>query len=58
MYVQEIADAVENGDTDVFEEKVFSYDQMSKLDKWKTTMLLRIKETIAAVRTIAPLEHF
>ncbi|KAF8454600.1 soluble NSF attachment protein [Terfezia claveryi] len=44
----EIAEAVENGDSDLFEEKVFAYDQLSKLDKWKTTMLLRIKETIAA----------
>jgi len=36
----------------MFEEKVFAYDQLSKLDKWKTTMLLRIKETIAAVSWI------
>jgi alpha-soluble NSF attachment protein len=25
---------------------LFQYDQLSKLDKWKTTLLLRIKGTI------------
>lgn len=43
---------MENGDSDMFEEKVFAYDQLSKLDKWKTTMLLRVKETIAVVSWI------
>lgn len=45
--LMEISEAIENDDSDMFEEKVFQYDQLSKLDKWKTTMLLRIKETIA-----------
>lgn len=39
-------DTVEQGDDEAFSDKVFQYDQLSKLDKWKTTMLLRIKETI------------
>lgn len=39
-------DTVETGDDEAFSDKVFQYDQLSKLDKWKTTMLLRIKETI------------
>lgn len=26
--------------------QLFQYDQLSKLDKWKTTLLLRIKSTI------------
>ena len=26
--------------------QLFQYDQLSKLDKWKTTLLLRIKGTI------------
>ncbi|PVI03232.1 alpha-soluble NSF attachment protein [Periconia macrospinosa] len=42
----DLAQAVEQGDQDVFSEKLFQYDQMSKLDKWKTTLLLRIKETV------------
>lgn len=38
--------AVENQDEEAFEEKLFGYDQMSKLDKWKTTILLRVKKEI------------
>jgi len=26
--------------------QLFQYDQLSKLDKWKTTLLLRIKSSI------------
>ncbi|KAL8872509.1 MAG: hypothetical protein Q9198_007194 [Flavoplaca austrocitrina] len=42
----DLAEAVEQGDQEVFAEKLFQYDQLSKLDKWKTTLLLRIKEGI------------
>jgi len=42
----DILQAVETRDSELFEEKVFSYDQLSKLDNWKTTILLRIKNTI------------
>lgn len=38
--------AVQEGDQELFADKLFQYDQMSKLDKWKTTLLLRIKATI------------
>ncbi|KAI1105056.1 TPR-like protein [Jackrogersella minutella] len=38
--------AVEAGDQDQFTDKLFQYDQMSKLDKWKTTILVRVKSTI------------
>jgi len=38
--------AVENQDEEAFEERLFAYDQMSKLDKWKTTLLLRVKKEI------------
>lgn len=44
--LQDIIEAVDQGDDEMFSDKVFQYDQLSKLDKWKTTMLLRIKETI------------
>lgn len=30
----------------MFTEKVREYDQFSKLDKWKTALLLRIKNSI------------
>lgn len=39
-------ETVEEGDDEAFSDKVFQFDQLSKLDKWKTTMLLKIKETI------------
>ncbi|KAK9457899.1 soluble NSF attachment protein [Dipodascopsis uninucleata] len=38
--------AVEDGDQERFTDKVFQFDQFSKLDKWKTTILLRIKNSI------------
>jgi alpha-soluble NSF attachment protein len=38
--------AVEAGDQDVFTDKLYAYDQMSKLDKWKTAILVRIKNQI------------
>lgn len=39
-------EAVEAGDDEAFSDKVYQFDQLSKLDKWKTTMLLKVKETI------------
>lgn len=42
----DLYETVENGDQEAFQDKLFQYDQMSKLDKWKTTILLRIKLAI------------
>ncbi|KAL8964009.1 MAG: hypothetical protein Q9183_004777, partial [Haloplaca sp. 2 TL-2023] len=42
----DLAEAVEQGDQEMFADKLYSYDQLSKLDKWKTTLLLRVKESI------------
>lgn len=42
----DLAEAIEHGEQEQFADKLFQYDQMSKLDKWKTTLLLRIKNTI------------
>ncbi|KAK6430846.1 vesicular-fusion protein S17 [Oleoguttula sp. CCFEE 5521] len=42
----DLSEAVEAGDQEVFADKLFQYDQMSKLDKWKTTLLLKVKEGI------------
>ncbi|MCJ1350083.1 MAG: vesicular-fusion protein S17 [Icmadophila ericetorum] len=42
----DLAEAVEQGDQEVFADKLFQYDQLSKLDKWKTTILLRVKSGI------------
>jgi len=43
----DLSEAVEDGDAEKFADKLFQFDQMSKLDKWKTTLLLRVKENIA-----------
>jgi alpha-soluble NSF attachment protein len=42
----DLYEAVEAGEPDQFADKLFQYDQMSKLDKWKTTICLRIKNAI------------
>ena len=42
----DLTEAVEAGDQEVFADKLFQYDQLSKLDKWKTTILLKVKEGI------------
>lgn len=42
----DLSGALEAGDQDAFTDNLFQYDQMSKLDKWKTTLLLRVKEGI------------
>jgi alpha-soluble NSF attachment protein len=42
----DLAEAVEAGDQEIFADKLFQYDQMSKLDKWKTTICLKIKNAI------------
>jgi alpha-soluble NSF attachment protein len=41
--LKELLDAVDEGDVEKFTNAVFEFDQISKLDKWKTTILLRIK---------------
>jgi alpha-soluble NSF attachment protein len=42
----DLSEAVQAGDQEAFADKLFQYDQMSKLDKWKTTILLEIKNNI------------
>jgi alpha-soluble NSF attachment protein len=42
----DLSEAIEAGDQEIFADKLFQYDQMSKLDKWKTTLLIRIKSAI------------
>lgn len=42
----DLLDAVDARDADVFSDKLFEYDQYSKLDKWRTTILLKIKDLI------------
>ncbi|KAG9246468.1 soluble NSF attachment protein [Calycina marina] len=44
--LSDLADAVEAGDTEAFEGKLFAFDQMSRLDKWKTNILIKVKNSI------------
>jgi len=38
--------AIEAGDEDQFLDKLQVFDQISKLDKWKTAIFLKVKEGI------------
>ena len=42
----DLIQTIEQGDQDAFADRLFQYDQLSKLDKWKTTLLLRVKGNI------------
>jgi alpha-soluble NSF attachment protein len=42
----DLSETVDAGDQEAFADKLYQYDQISKLDKWKTTILLRIKNAI------------
>ena len=42
----DLSEAIEAGDQEHFADKLFQFDRMSKLDKWKTTILLRVKNGI------------
>ncbi|SJM84679.1 probable Alpha-soluble NSF attachment protein [Zygosaccharomyces bailii] len=44
--LQDMIEAVGEGDSQVLSDKVFAFDKYCKLDKWKTTIMLKIKESI------------
>jgi alpha-soluble NSF attachment protein len=46
QFLQDILSAVENGDVEAFTNRVVDFDQLSKLDNWKTSILLQIKKSI------------
>ena len=41
-----LIEAVESGDTETFTGAVYEFDQVVKLDNWKTNILLNIKRGI------------
>lgn len=45
-FVNALIEAVEAGDAEAFTSAVYEYDQITKLDNWKTSILLKIKKTI------------
>ncbi|KAI7788734.1 vesicular-fusion protein sec17 [Diaporthe eres] len=42
----DVIQTIEAGDSEGFADKLYAYDQMSKLDKWKTALLLKVKGNI------------
>lgn len=44
--VRDLVEAIDNGDTQSFSDKVYEYDQFSPLDKLKTQLLLKIKNSV------------
>jgi len=42
----DLTDAVDEGNGEAFTDKLFAFDQMSRLDKWKTEIFVRIKNQI------------
>lgn len=46
MLLNDLCTCVEEGEQDAFTDKLYQFDQLSKLDKWKTTLLLRVKNQI------------
>ena len=45
-FVNILIDAMDNGDQEMFTAAVFEFDQIMKLDNWKTNILLKIKRNI------------
>lgn len=43
-----LAEDIEAGEQEKFADDLFNYDKLSKLDKWKTTIMLRVKSVIDA----------
>ncbi|KAG2175405.1 hypothetical protein INT43_001052 [Umbelopsis isabellina] len=45
-FLQDIVECVENDEVDLFTQKVYAYDEKTKLDNWKTSILLKIKKSM------------
>ncbi|KAG0228303.1 hypothetical protein BGW42_002295 [Actinomortierella wolfii] len=46
QFLQAILDAVDSSDVELFTTKVIEFDNLTKLDNWKTKILLEIKKSI------------
>lgn len=44
--LHDLSDAMSKGASETFSDKLYQFDQMSKLDKWKTKILLVAKTKI------------
>jgi alpha-soluble NSF attachment protein len=48
-FIRALLEALEQGDEEAFTGVIFEYDQITKLDNWKTAILLKIKRGIQQV---------
>ncbi|KAI9724219.1 MAG: vesicular-fusion protein S17 [Chrysothrix sp. TS-e1954] len=46
LLLTNLVEAVDASDQEAFSDHLYQYDRMSKLDKWKTGLLLKVKESI------------
>lgn len=49
VHVQSLVEAKEVGDSQKFTDAIAEYDSMTRLDGWKTQLLLRVKKRLTAV---------
>ncbi|KAJ1502449.1 hypothetical protein HMI56_002691, partial [Coelomomyces lativittatus] len=45
-FLNGLLEALESGDVDAFTSHVVEFDNLTKLDNWKTTLLLRVKKSM------------
>jgi alpha-soluble NSF attachment protein len=45
-FAKELIESVQNQDVEAFGTACFEYDRISKLDPWKTSILVKVKKTI------------
>ena len=50
-FINVLIEAIEAGDQEMFTGAVYEFDQVTKLDNWKTNILLKIKRTINSEET-------
>jgi len=48
QWLQDLTEAFESADIDKFTDAIAEFDSMTRLDQWKTTLLLRSKKRIQA----------
>jgi alpha-soluble NSF attachment protein len=46
--VQDLVEAYEAGDPEKFTDAIAEFDSMTRLDAWKTALLLRVKKKLQA----------
>jgi alpha-soluble NSF attachment protein len=45
-FAKELIDATDDGDIELYTQAIFEFDQVTKLDNWKTNILLMVKNKL------------